>query len=67
LAIFTHAKFTDLPVYISTKLIIKNCLFVEMGGGDVDPDIETHPYRPEDSNENNPFVKEILDNGIRIV
>ncbi len=30
-------------------------------------DIETHPYRPEDFNKSNSFVKEILDNGIRIV
>ncbi len=32
-----------------------------------DVDIETHPYRPEEFNKNNPFVKEILENGIRIV
>jgi uncharacterized protein len=32
-----------------------------------DSDIETHPYRPEEFNEDNPFVKEILTHGIRIV
>lgn len=30
-------------------------------------DIETHPYRPEDFTADNPFVKEILKHGIRIV
>lgn len=30
-------------------------------------DIETHPYRPEDFTPDNLFVKEILDNGIRII
>ncbi|MBM2815451.1 MAG: nucleotidyltransferase [Ignavibacteria bacterium] len=30
-------------------------------------DLETHPYRPEDFNEDNPFVKEILEYGIRII
>jgi predicted nucleotidyltransferase len=30
-------------------------------------DLETHPYRPEDFTEDNPFVKEILETGIRII
>ena len=30
-------------------------------------DIEPHPYRPEDFNEDDPFVKEILSYGVRIV
>ncbi len=30
-------------------------------------DLETHPYRPEDFTEDNPFVKEILAHGIRII
>ncbi|MBM2814154.1 MAG: nucleotidyltransferase [Ignavibacteria bacterium] len=30
-------------------------------------DIETHPFRPEDFTEDNPFVKEILEYGIRII
>jgi uncharacterized protein len=30
-------------------------------------DIETHPYRPEDFTEDNLFVKEILERGIRII
>ena len=30
-------------------------------------DIETHPYRPEDFTEENPFVNEILKTGIRIL
>ena len=30
-------------------------------------DIETHPYRPEDFTEDNPFVNEILKTGIRIL
>ncbi|MGA2297181.1 MAG: nucleotidyltransferase domain-containing protein [FCB group bacterium] len=30
-------------------------------------DLETHPYRPEDFTTDNPFVKEILNYGIRIV
>lgn len=29
-------------------------------------DLETHPFRPEDFTEDNPFVKEILKEGIRI-
>lgn len=29
--------------------------------------IETHPFRPEDFTEDNPFVKEILETGIKIV
>ena len=30
-------------------------------------DIETHPYRPEDFTEDNPFVSEIIKYGIQIV
>ncbi len=30
-------------------------------------DLQTHPFRPEDFNKNNPFVAEILEYGIRIV
>ena len=30
-------------------------------------DLEIHPYRPEDFTEDNPFVKEILETGIRII
>ncbi len=30
-------------------------------------DLETHPFRPEDFTKDNPFVKEILKNGIRVV
>jgi predicted nucleotidyltransferase len=30
-------------------------------------DLETHPYRPEDFTIYNPFVREILEYGIRIV
>lgn len=30
-------------------------------------DLETHPYRPEDFTEDNPFVREILETGIRII
>jgi len=30
-------------------------------------DIETHPYRPEDFNEENPFVREILKHAIKIL
>jgi uncharacterized protein len=30
-------------------------------------DLETHPFRPEDFNEDNPFVKEILSSGVRIL
>lgn len=30
-------------------------------------DLETHPFRPEDFNENNLFVKEILKTGVRII
>lgn len=30
-------------------------------------DLELHPYRPEDFTEDNPFVKEILQEGIRII
>lgn len=32
----------------------------------VDTAIETHPFRPEDFNDSNPFVREILRTGIRI-
>ncbi len=34
---------------------------------EVDTDIQVHPYRPEDFNESNPFVVEILRTGIRII
>ncbi len=33
---------------------------------DVDTAIEPHTYRPQDFNESNPFVREILRTGIRI-
>lgn len=32
----------------------------------VDTAIETHPFRPEDFNDSNPFVREILRTGVRI-
>ncbi len=34
---------------------------------EIDAGIEPHPYRPEDFNDSNPFVREILKTGIRIV
>jgi len=33
----------------------------------IDTGIETHPYRPEDFNEQDSFVREILRTGVRIV
>jgi len=30
-------------------------------------DIETHTYLPDEFNENNPFVKEILEYGVRVI
>ena len=33
----------------------------------VDTAIEAHPYRPQDFTASNPFVREILQTGIRIV
>ncbi|MFC2130909.1 nucleotidyltransferase domain-containing protein [Bacteroidota bacterium] len=33
----------------------------------VNSNIETHPYRPEDFTKDNPFVEEILQYGVRIV
>lgn len=33
---------------------------------EVDTDIHVHPYRPQDFNDSNPFVREILKTGIRI-
>lgn len=33
----------------------------------VDTAIEPHPYRPQDFDESNPFVREILRTGIRLV
>ncbi len=34
---------------------------------ETDTAIEPHPYRPEDFTEDNPFVREILRTGIRVV
>ena len=34
---------------------------------DVDTGVDVHPYRPEDFTEDNPFVREILRTGIRVV
>ena len=33
----------------------------------VSSDIEVLPYRPQDFNTDDPFVKEIIDSGIRII
>jgi len=33
---------------------------------EVDPAIEVHPFIPDDFTSDNPFVKEILDRGIKI-
>ncbi|KAA0229386.1 nucleotidyltransferase domain-containing protein [candidate division KSB1 bacterium] len=33
----------------------------------VDSGIEAHPFRPEDFSTDNPFVKEIVDTGLRIL
>jgi predicted nucleotidyltransferase len=34
---------------------------------EIDAGIEPHPYRPEDFNDSNPFVREILRTGVKIV
>ena len=39
-----------------TKAMLRTCI-----------DIESHTYRPEEFNEDNPFVKEILRYGIQII
>lgn len=33
---------------------------------EIDVGIEPHPYRPEDFNDSNPFVREILKTGVKI-
>jgi len=34
---------------------------------EVDRSIEVHPFHPRDFNEDNPFIKEILTSGLKIV
>lgn len=50
--------FTGSYFYDSKKLFksVRNISF----------DIETHPFRPEDFDENNPFINEIIKTGIEV-
>jgi len=67
----TEHEFSDIDVAVVSEDFEGIRLFdnIRLGKPRVNTcvDIETHPYRPEDFTEDNPFVKEILEYGIRIV
>ena len=52
------------PAFEGTKFYDRRKLYRAVI--EVDVGIETHPYRPQDFSESNPFVREILRTGIRI-
>lgn len=52
------------PAFEGTKFYDRRKLYPAII--EVDTAIEPHPYRPEDFNDSNPFVREILRTGIRI-
>ena len=67
----TYQKFSDIDLavvsedftgssFYDSKKLIKAMLRTSI-------EIEVHTYRPEDFTPTNPFVREILNNGIRIV
>ena len=67
----TNHEYSDIDVAVVSEDFEGIRLFdnIRLGKPRVNTsvDIETHPYRPEEFNEDNPFVKEILEYGIRIV
>ncbi|MFC2131300.1 nucleotidyltransferase domain-containing protein [Bacteroidota bacterium] len=67
----TNHEFSDIDIAIVSDnfegINFYDCQKVVEAMLRTNVDLETHPYRPEDFTEDNPFVKEILDHGIRIV
>lgn len=67
----TNNEFSDIDVAVVSADFEGIRLFdnIKLGKSRVNTsvDIETHPYRPEDFTEDDPFVKEILSYGIRVV
>lgn len=67
----TNREFSDIDVaivsedFIGDRIDDNQRLFNAKYKSSID--LETHPYRPEDFTEDNPFVKEILETGIRII
>jgi uncharacterized protein len=71
---YTNGKYhewSDIDLAVVSDHFEGNSIFDAMMLFDtklkVSIDLEIHPYRPEEFNEDNPFVKEILETGIRIV
>ncbi|MCX6153294.1 MAG: nucleotidyltransferase domain-containing protein [Candidatus Kapabacteria bacterium] len=67
----TNHKFSDIDVAVVSKDFEGTRFYdnekLSRSKIDTSIDLETHPYRPEDFTEDNPFVKEILETGIRII
>jgi len=67
----TNNEFSDIDIAVVSEDFEGIRLFDNLKLGKprvkTDIDLETHPYRPEEFNNANPFVKEILSYGIRIV
>jgi predicted nucleotidyltransferase len=67
----TNNEFSDIDIAVVSEDFDGIRLFDNLKLGKprvkTDIDLETHPYRPEEFNNANPFVKEILSYGIRVV
>jgi predicted nucleotidyltransferase len=70
-AIGTNHEYSDIDVAVVSDNFEGNSFYDNQKLIDAmlrtSVDIETHPYRPEDFTEDDPFVQEILKNGIRVV
>ena len=67
----TNNEYSDIDIAVVSEDFDGIRLFDNLKLGKprvkTDIDLETHPYRPEEFNNSNPFVQEILSYGIRVV
>jgi uncharacterized protein len=70
-ALGTNKEYSDIDVALVSEDFEGTRFFDNLKLMDtvlnVNSDIETHPFRPEDFTTDNPLVKEILEYGVRIV
>jgi predicted nucleotidyltransferase len=66
----TYNEYSDIDLAVVSDDFEGNCFYdnrkIRRSKLKASYDLETHTYRPEEFNEDNPFVKEILEYGIRI-
>lgn len=67
----TNTEFSDIDIAVTSNnfegIRFKDNVSLIQSRIRSSTDIETHPFRPEDFNESNLFVKQILKYGIKII